>query len=83
MGFMCLSLLQFAAVFVTTIINLPDVAFLVGSCWLFIAIAKDITNDLAGLSFNRRSNNTRHRLAREHFCDIVQVYAELKQLSGN
>lgn len=79
---MCLSLLQFGAVFVTTIINLPDVTFLISSCWLFVAIAKEITNDLAGLSLNKKTKN-RRKLARERFCNIVQIYAELKQLSGS
>lgn len=51
------------------------------SCWLFISIAEDITNEMA--SFNiviKTSNRNRTALGiTKQFCDIGQCYSDAKQ----
>lgn len=77
-GYISLSLIQFGTVFITTIVLLPNTSFLVGSCWLFIGIAKDLTNDLAELNVDRNSINSQ-MVVRERFCSIMHEYSKLKQ----
>lgn len=50
---------------------------LIGSNWLFIVIAKDITNDLT--AFNGSVKLLSHAELMERFLDILQVYLEAKQ----
>lgn len=53
---------------------------LIGSCWLFIYIADDITSDLA--AFNADIETTEHNRAVElltRLCDIIRIYSDAKQ----
>lgn len=68
-----------ASVWSVTICALPNITFLVGSCWLLISGAEDITNDLAGLNMNEKQTNL-FPVAKERFRSIVNNYCELKQL---
>lgn len=65
-------------------ISIAFFGIIFGSCWLFVVIAKDITNDVAAF------NNTVETLKIEHidrnraellksFCDIMQNYLDAKQ----
>lgn len=56
-------------------------AFLFGSCWLFISFAKDITNDLSPLNA-RKKLNQRNGDLKKRFIDITQYHADIKQLSA-
>lgn len=53
----------------------PMIYFLIGSCWLFVEAAEDITEDLSLLQKNDA------RLKRQ-LCDIIRFHAEAKQLSA-
>lgn len=81
-GYISLLLIQFVGVFTAALVALPNVTFLIGSTWLFNCIAKDVTNDLAGLNVNRKSISNR-KVVRERFCSIVKLFSELKQLSDS
>lgn len=68
--------------FCTTLSSLSTICLLIGSCWLFNAFARDVTNDLALL----KVNHFKHRHGREfykRFCNIVHRYSDLKKLSGD
>lgn len=57
------------------------IGIIFGSCWLFIAIAEDITNDMT--AFNRTVETSKYKNYRaemiERFCDVIQNYTEAKQ----
>lgn len=48
-----------------------------GSCWLFIFIAEDITQDVAAFNFTASNENQRELTKR--FCDTVQIHSDAKQ----
>lgn len=54
--------------------------FYIGSCWLFISFVKDIKNDLDLLNVAGKSKRSRMKVT-ERFCDVVQVYSNVKELS--
>lgn len=56
------------------------IGFFIGSCWLFVSFAKDITSDLDLLNIAGKSNRSRLKI-RERFCNIVQVHSNVKELS--
>ena len=54
--------------------------FIYGSSWLFICMAKDITNDMA--EFNdivKTQENVDRAELMERFCKIIQLYSDAKQ----
>lgn len=73
-GYMVALLGQWAAAVCTLFGGTTAISFLVGSCWLFITILDDITNDLNKL-------NGRNRKKLQHFREIIVCYADVKQLS--
>lgn len=55
-----------------------------GSCWLFIVIAKDLTNDLAGFnninsSVETQTDSNDHLKLMKRFYEIIQQYSDAKQ----
>lgn len=50
-----------------------------GSCWLFICIAKDITQDV--IEFNEIVTTTKENRTEltKQFCDLVQIYSNAKE----
>lgn len=54
---------------------------MVGTCWVFTVALKDITNDLPMLTVGGRSLKKREKIKRR-FCNFVQIYLDLKELSG-
>lgn len=57
--------------------------FLIGSCWLFVTIAEDITNDLKQLNINedKVSHESRQKLQRRIIINIVRLHVDATQLS--
>lgn len=55
-------------------------AFILCSCFLFICIAKDITNDLPLLDCKKPSKSDDRKM-KQRFCDTIQMYSDAKQLS--
>lgn len=60
---------------------IPIVCLFVGSCWLFIAFAKDLTNELLGLDASARDKNYPELM--ERFTKLVEMHMNIKQLSSN
>lgn len=52
---------------------------MVGSCWLIKTFVEDITMDLTHFNSNGRSINQNEIVA--HFCELVQSFLVVKQLS--
>lgn len=52
-----------------------------GSCWLFIVIAEDITQDVVEFNIvvGTSSANTNHTELMKRFCDMVQTHSDAKQ----
>lgn len=79
-GYAIAVLLQCAAVYSMLFGTVVVLDFWLGSCWLFVEVAKDITNDLAHLNVNERANWNTPTL-KWVFSDIVKLYLDAKQLS--
>lgn len=50
---------------------------IIGSNWLFIVMAKDITNDAA--TFNSSMQLVSHARLMQQFLDVVKIYLDAKQ----
>lgn len=50
-----------------------------GSCWLFIHIADDITKDLVAFNIDVRAAKQNHAESMERFRYMVQIYSDAKQ----
>lgn len=71
---------QVVVSFCTVYLSSPVLSFIIGSCWLFGAFINDIKNDL--IAFNGiESTNTNQVEIKKQFCQIVQLYSDVKQLS--
>lgn len=77
---MLLSLVQTPWSFCLIFAAVPTISFYIGSCWLFIAFAKDIKNDLDQLHIAGNSKRS-HMKVMERFCNNVQAYSNAKELS--
>lgn len=55
------------------------ISFLFGSCWLFITIIRDITNDLMEFNCKQTSKSSEQNL-KVQFHSIVELYVDGKQL---
>lgn len=82
-GYLVAWLTQFATAACTAMAFIQFVNFIVGSCWLFTFVAKDITQrDLT--AFNTaatkatKSSENRTKLT-NRFCDMLQIYSDTKQ----
>lgn len=60
----------------------PVIAFVIGSCWLFCAFLEDITEELYGLRAERLSIARQNEM-KGHFCKIMRLYSDVKQLSDD
>lgn len=56
------------------------VCFLVGSCWLFISFIKEVSEDLCVL-YDDKSAKRNHADLSKYYSNIIQTYADVKQLS--
>lgn len=81
-GFLLLSFVQIPWAFCIVFSAVPVISFFIGSCWLFTSFVKDVTNDLHQLNLAGKSKRGRMNV-KERFCNLVQVYTNLKELSSN
>lgn len=58
---------------------IPNVCFFIGLCWISIAFAEDIANDLNFLNIGGASKQRQAKLV-ERFCGVIQLYADARQL---
>lgn len=75
LGFWCVSFFLGVENFFVLITGYSALCFLLGSCWLFVSIGEDIIKHLSVL--NRRKNLQ----LKQHLCDIVKMYSDVKELS--
>lgn len=82
-GYLSLSLFNIIGMFCLIFTSVPILCLLIGSCWLFICFANDITNDLQWLSIGGTTKLKRRRMKEvmDRLCKIVQIHSDLKQLS--
>lgn len=81
MGYSVAFVAQLAGALLAAIIYIQFTNLIFGSCWLFIFIAEDITEDVAAFniaSVARKPNGNRAKLTKR-FCDLVQTYSDAKQ----
>lgn len=73
-------LAQCGGTVITVIVAVAFLNFVFGSCWLFIVIADDITNDVGRFNDIIAIRDTDDRMElMERFRDIVEHYADAKQ----
>lgn len=56
------------------------IVFFVGACWSFISFIDDIAIELSCVKADGRSSSNQLEI-RNHFCKIVQLFSDVKQLS--
>lgn len=74
-GFFLLLIIQAITCLSTTYPCKATLCYLIGSFWALLTIAKDITRDLDHL-------NTKKRHFDKHFYEVVQLFTNVKELSG-
>lgn len=52
-----------------------------GFSWLITSLMENITNDLAHLKVGKLSDPKNRRKLRQHFCRVVKLHSDVKQLS--
>lgn len=67
----------------TVLMGAPPLCFLIGACTLLSAFAKDITNDLVNFSAITIASKHSIQALTIRFSNILQMYADIKQLSYN
>lgn len=72
-------LAQFAGLACIFIVAMTFHGMIFGSSWLFIVIAKDISNDMAAFNQTVETPNDNDVQLQKRFCDIVQLYSNAKQ----
>lgn len=54
-----------------------------GSCWLIISFLEDVLNDLEHLKVGKLSIEGNRQKLRMHFCRVIALQSDVKQLSVN
>ena len=57
----------------------PVIGYMIGSCWLFISFIEDITTEFLLLNSSEASSNQNDKEFKENFCNIIQLYSDVKQ----
>lgn len=79
-GYFVAWLSQCAGTIAGSCANFQFLNLLFGSCWLFMFIAEDITQDV--IAFNNMAKTASNENCTElikRFCDMVQIYSDVKQ----
>lgn len=64
---------------VAALVAIPYFCFFVGSCWLFIFIAEDITKDLVDFNSSAKNPKTNRMKLLKQFNDVIQLYSDGKE----
>lgn len=71
---------QCAEVIPTATIIAQILSLIFGSCWLFICMAEDITQDVVEFSFIVTTSTDENRTElSKRFCDLIQIYSDAKE----
>lgn len=83
-GYLIAFLAQTIESFFTVYSACPILCIVVGSCWLFIAFVRELTSELPTLNAAIKSSDERRHLhVKKQLCEIIELYSDVKQLSGN
>lgn len=74
-------MIQGVASYFTLLSTASTICLLVGLCSLLIAFVEDLANDLCVLSITNIPNKHHEKLL-EDFCNTMQHYSQVKQLSA-
>lgn len=80
LGYLCVLLLEASESFSIVSVALSAICFLVGSCWMFISFANDMTNNLHLLNIGGKSEEN-HVKMKERLCNVVNFFSDVKELS--
>lgn len=80
-GYLIAFSLEIASAYTMLFIALTALCLVVGSCWIFIGIVDDITNDLDRLNCNDETDHS-EQCMKIRFFSTVQLYSDAKQLSS-
>lgn len=75
-GYLFLLLIELAGLFCSLLSFVPTLCVFIGSCWIFMSIVEDITDDLNLLNVGGASET-------ERFLHMVTTYLDVRQLSIN
>lgn len=78
-GYVIAFAIQFAADMCVQTWLVPTLSFFIALCWVSVAFAKDIASDVNILNVGGTSEQ-RQSESIEHFCKIVQLYGDARQL---
>lgn len=78
-GYLMAWLSQLAGGCATYSFCIPILSFIFVSCWLFVFIAADITEDLQAFNNGDKVANENQIEKLKRFCDVVKIYTDAKQ----
>lgn len=82
-GYLIALLCESLAVYVNVLCAIPCICSIIGTCWIAITCVKDVANDLPSLTIDNKRSLQNRKKVKEHFCNFVQSYLDLKELSEN
>lgn len=74
---------QIAGEFSLLLVKTMIASFFIGSCWLFTSFLDDIANELSCMDMDMdidEMTTADKQEMREIYCNIVQMYSDVKQL---
>lgn len=74
---------QCVATFFIVLFCSTSLSFLIGSCWMLMTFVEDIANEFSSLRRETKTSDGRTKTLKHQLSDIVQFYADVKQLSGH
>lgn len=80
-GYFLAALIETISAFYTNMLLISIACPFIGSSWLIISFLKDITTDLTHLKVGKLSDHKNRRKLHRHFCRILQLHSDTKQLS--
>lgn len=80
MGYLVALLAQAFDAYFTLVCAASIICFVVGSCWLFVSFVKDVSQDIFVLNDDKSAKRT-HTDLLKYYSDLIQAYADVKQLS--
>lgn len=62
-------------------ICVSGLSLLLGSCWLFISFAEDLTNELSDALTIERKTKCKSAKVKRNLCNIIEAFSNVKELS--
>lgn len=81
MGYLIAFCIEYAGMCAEVCALTPLLGFFIGMCWIVIALARDLTDQLTHLSYHGHSDQKLTKL-KANFNQILQLYSDARQLSS-